>query len=53
MWCSQLVDAEDNQYTNPEVKEWLDDLQDAVYDADDLLDEIALRCKLQAVSNWR
>nr|POF00449.1 putative disease resistance rpp13-like protein 1 [Quercus suber] len=45
-----LVDAEDNQYTNPDVKEWLDDLQDAVYDADDLLDEIALRCKLQAES---
>ncbi|KAL4600751.1 hypothetical protein ACB092_11G221400 [Castanea dentata] len=45
-----LVDAEDNQYTNPDVKEWLADLQDAVYDADDLLDEIALRCKLQAES---
>ena len=45
-----LVDAEDNQYTNPDVKEWLEDLQDAVYDADDLLDEIAMRCKLQAES---
>nr|XP_023875309.1 putative disease resistance RPP13-like protein 1 [Quercus suber] len=45
-----LVDAEEKQYKNPYVKEWLDDLQDAVYDADDLLDEIAFRCKLQAES---
>ena len=48
-----LAYAEDNQYTIPAVKEWLDELQDAVYDADDLLDMIALGCKLQAVSNWR
>ncbi|KAL4600752.1 hypothetical protein ACB092_11G221500 [Castanea dentata] len=45
-----LADAEEKQYTNPYVKEWLDDLQGAVYDADDLLDEIAFRCKLQAES---
>nr|POE78240.1 putative disease resistance rpp13-like protein 1 [Quercus suber] len=45
-----LADAEEKQYTNQYVKEWLDDLQDAVYDADDLLAEIAFRCKLQAES---
>ncbi|XP_059652688.1 putative disease resistance RPP13-like protein 1 [Cornus florida] len=46
-----LDDAEDKQITNPAVKAWLDEVQHVVYQADDLLDEIAtkaLRHKLEA-----
>jgi len=34
-------DAEELQVTKPVVKEWLDELKDAIYDAEDVLDEIA------------
>ncbi|XP_040994355.1 putative disease resistance RPP13-like protein 1 [Juglans microcarpa x Juglans regia] len=46
-----LEDAEDKQVTNSGVKKWLDDLKDAVYDAEDVLDKIAtkaLQSKLDA-----
>ncbi|KAG6679192.1 hypothetical protein I3842_14G118400 [Carya illinoinensis] len=46
-----LEDAEDKQVTNSNVKRWLDDLKNAVYDADDVLDQIAtkaLQSKLDA-----
>ncbi|KAG6679186.1 hypothetical protein I3842_14G117900 [Carya illinoinensis] len=47
-----LEDAEDKQrVTNSSVKTWLDELKDAVYDAEDVLDEIAskaLQSKLDA-----
>ncbi|XP_040990985.1 LOW QUALITY PROTEIN: putative disease resistance protein At3g14460 [Juglans microcarpa x Juglans regia] len=46
-----LKDAEEMQFTKPMVKKWLDKLKDAVYDAEDILDEIhteVLRCKLDA-----
>ncbi|XP_059441940.1 putative disease resistance RPP13-like protein 1 [Corylus avellana] len=36
-----LEDAEELQVTKPLVKEWLDELKDAIYDAEDVLDEIA------------
>ncbi|KAK8665404.1 hypothetical protein V6N13_005573 [Hibiscus sabdariffa] len=46
-----LDDAETKQITNSNVRSWIVDLKDAVYDAEDLLDEIAteaLRRKLES-----
>ncbi|KAL4353864.1 hypothetical protein GQ457_06G003310 [Hibiscus cannabinus] len=46
-----LDDAETKQITNSNVRSWIDKLRDAVYDAEDLLDEIAteaLRRKLES-----
>ncbi|KAB1227264.1 putative disease resistance RPP13-like protein 1 [Morella rubra] len=46
-----LEDAEEKQVKSPRVKTWLDELKDAVYEAEDILDEIdteALRSKLDA-----
>ena len=46
-----FIHAEENQITNLAVKEWINELKDATYNADDLLDEIAtiaLRGELEA-----
>ncbi|XP_029146966.1 putative disease resistance RPP13-like protein 1 [Arachis hypogaea] len=42
-----LNDAEKKQITVHAVKRWLQNLQDAVYDADDLLDEITTKAAIQ------
>ncbi|KEH38203.1 LRR and NB-ARC domain disease resistance protein [Medicago truncatula] len=45
-----LDDAEEKQINNPAVKQWLDDLKDAIFDVEDLLNEISydsLRCKVE------
>lgn len=46
-----LEDAEEKQLTTPNVRTWLDGLKDAVYDAEDIVDDIstkALRLKIAA-----
>ncbi|XVE78893.1 hypothetical protein DITRI_Ditri14bG0014900 [Diplodiscus trichospermus] len=40
-----LDDAEGKQIVNQNVKKWLNELKDAVYDAEDLLDELATEAR--------
>ena len=50
-----LVDAEEKQMTNPAVKERLNELKHAAYDADDLLDKVAtaaLKRESEIASNY-
>ncbi|XP_022641554.1 putative disease resistance RPP13-like protein 1 [Vigna radiata var. radiata] len=51
-----IDDAEQKQFSNSYVKAWLDEVKDAVFDAEDLLDEIDYefcKCKLKAESHTR
>ncbi|RYR71515.1 hypothetical protein Ahy_A02g005766 [Arachis hypogaea] len=41
-----LDDAEQKQFTNKKVKKWLVDLQDALYFADDLVDELSTKAAI-------
>ncbi|XP_027910331.1 putative disease resistance RPP13-like protein 1 [Vigna unguiculata] len=40
---SFLGDAEEKQVSNPGVKIWVDELREAVYDADDVMDQLAAK----------
>lgn len=44
-----LGDAEEKQIVDPCVKTWVDQLKEAVYDAEDVLDQIATQALQQAV----
>ena len=49
-----LNDAEAKQIMDSDVNDWVDELKDVVYDAEDLLDDIAteaLRCKIESDSH--
>ena len=49
-----LNDAKAKQIMDSDVNDWVDELKDVVYDADDLLDDIAtkaLRCKIESDSH--
>ncbi|KAH1064670.1 hypothetical protein J1N35_029657 [Gossypium stocksii] len=52
MSVEALLDgAENKQFTNRNVRNWINELKDAVYDAEDLLDDIAtetLRKKMES-----
>ena len=44
--CAVLTDAEREQIINLAVQLWVNDLKDAIYQAEDLLDEIATIAKI-------
>ncbi|XP_057744570.1 putative disease resistance RPP13-like protein 1 [Arachis stenosperma] len=42
-----VADAEQKQFGNQSVRKWLDDLRDAIYKADDLLDRFCIKAATQ------
>ncbi|XP_024157212.1 putative disease resistance RPP13-like protein 1 isoform X2 [Rosa chinensis] len=51
-----LDDAEEKQLRNSRVRDWLNELKDVIFHADDLLDDIkteALRCKMEEEDSGR
>ncbi|CAN1286690.1 Putative disease resistance protein RGA4 [Linum perenne] len=45
-----LLDAEEKQTHNHQVKDWLEKLSDVMYDADDLLDDFSTEARRQAMA---
>ncbi|CAN1815069.1 Putative disease resistance protein RGA1 [Linum perenne] len=45
-----LLDAEEKQTHNRQVKDWLEKLSDVMYDADDLLDDFSTEARRQAMA---
>ncbi|CAL1379957.1 unnamed protein product [Linum trigynum] len=44
-----LHDAQEKQFHNRQVKDWLEKLSDVMYDADDILDDLATEARRKAV----
>ncbi|KAK6156199.1 hypothetical protein DH2020_010447 [Rehmannia glutinosa] len=48
-----ILDADEQQSKNHEVRDWLEKLKDAVYDIDDLLDDLSTQVLQRNMENFR